>query len=280
VVLGYKRPGKAILDHCKCTGKFNINSSLNQGSIRGNPWHSIIPERDVYRLIIRSKLPEAEAFEEWVVGEVLPMIRKTGMYMNEDIYQKLMDDPKRLGQILLDYGKAKDELEKTRERLDEAIRTKAWISDKKTATAMGTASAAVRRERKIREELEEYKQKYEMSQMRTVASQMPTIRKYFKARNKWFPASLIGKELKAISEQMGLKIDQVPDERYGQVNRYHEDAFLELLDRAETLRLDNMSLIKYVKDSVVKEAVVGISVFFDITLGAIRFKRDDTCDHG
>lgn len=32
----------------------------------------IIPERDVYRLIMRSKLPNAEQFEEWVVGEVLP----------------------------------------------------------------------------------------------------------------------------------------------------------------------------------------------------------------
>jgi len=41
---------------------------------------TIIPERDVYRLIMRSKLPAAERFEEWVVGEVLPEIRKTGSY--------------------------------------------------------------------------------------------------------------------------------------------------------------------------------------------------------
>ena len=41
----------------------------------------IIPERDVYRLIMRSKLPTAEAFEEWVTGEVLPSIRKTGGYL-------------------------------------------------------------------------------------------------------------------------------------------------------------------------------------------------------
>lgn len=40
----------------------------------------VIPERDVYRLIMRSKMPEAEKFEDWVVGEVLPSIRKTGSY--------------------------------------------------------------------------------------------------------------------------------------------------------------------------------------------------------
>lgn len=39
---------------------------------------NIIPERDLYRLIMRSKLPTAQAFEEKVVGEVLPAIRRTG----------------------------------------------------------------------------------------------------------------------------------------------------------------------------------------------------------
>lgn len=42
---------------------------------------TIIPERDLYRLIMRSKLPSAERFEEWVVGTVLPAIRKTGSYV-------------------------------------------------------------------------------------------------------------------------------------------------------------------------------------------------------
>lgn len=41
----------------------------------------IIPERDVYRLVMRSKLPAAERFEEWVVGTVLPAIRKDGAYI-------------------------------------------------------------------------------------------------------------------------------------------------------------------------------------------------------
>jgi hypothetical protein len=46
----------------------------------GSQLTKIIPERDVYRLIMRSKLPTAERFEEWVVGEVLPTIRRTGSY--------------------------------------------------------------------------------------------------------------------------------------------------------------------------------------------------------
>ena len=41
----------------------------------------LIPERDVYRLIMRSRLPAAEEFEDWVVGTVLPSIRKNGGYV-------------------------------------------------------------------------------------------------------------------------------------------------------------------------------------------------------
>lgn len=41
---------------------------------------SFIPESDLYRLIFRSKLPTAEEFTDWVTGEVLPTLRKTGSY--------------------------------------------------------------------------------------------------------------------------------------------------------------------------------------------------------
>lgn len=69
--LGYAKPENAIARHCKA----GTTTPKQGGGVI-----TIIPERDVYRLIMRSKLPEAEAFEEWVVGEVLPSIRKTGGY--------------------------------------------------------------------------------------------------------------------------------------------------------------------------------------------------------
>ncbi len=43
-----------------------------------DPRTSMISEGDVYRLIMKSKLPGAERFEEYVMEEVLPTIRKTG----------------------------------------------------------------------------------------------------------------------------------------------------------------------------------------------------------
>jgi prophage antirepressor-like protein len=73
--LGYANTSKAINAHCKA---INTCHTEMGGQVRAV---QIIPERDMYRLVMKSKLPAAEQFEEWVVGQVLPTIRKTGAYM-------------------------------------------------------------------------------------------------------------------------------------------------------------------------------------------------------
>lgn len=73
--LGYSNPRKAVADHCKGVTKRDTPTSSGTQSI------SYINEGDVYRLIMKSKLPSAERFESWVVDEVLPSIRKNGGYI-------------------------------------------------------------------------------------------------------------------------------------------------------------------------------------------------------
>lgn len=72
--LGYTNPRKAIWDHTK--GVTN-RSSLIAGD---NQKMTFVPEGGVYRLIAHSGLPPVERFEWWGFGDVLPSIRKTGMY--------------------------------------------------------------------------------------------------------------------------------------------------------------------------------------------------------
>ena len=72
--LGYVNSSKAVNDHCKGVTK---RYTLTKG---GNQELNFIPESDVYRLIVHSKLPAAERFEKWVFDEVLPSIRKNGSY--------------------------------------------------------------------------------------------------------------------------------------------------------------------------------------------------------
>lgn len=72
--LGYINPRKAVNDHCKGVTKRDTPTSS------GVQQMSYINEGDLYRLIMKSKLPSAEKFESWVMDEVLPSIRKTGSY--------------------------------------------------------------------------------------------------------------------------------------------------------------------------------------------------------
>ena len=74
--LGYANPRKAIGDHCKGVTKRDTPTTSGVQVV------SYIPESDVYRLVMRSKLPQAEQFQDWVCDEVLPTIRKTGGYMS------------------------------------------------------------------------------------------------------------------------------------------------------------------------------------------------------
>ena len=73
--LGYANPAKAVIDHCKGV---SILETPTNGGIQQVKY---IPEGDVYRLVMRSKLPAAEQFQDWVCEEILPSIRRTGGYI-------------------------------------------------------------------------------------------------------------------------------------------------------------------------------------------------------
>ncbi len=79
--LGYADPSRTVVQHCKKSIKTTILANRTDGEGPLPPTNiSVIPESDVYRLIMRSNLPNAEAFQDWVTEDVLPSIRKTGMY--------------------------------------------------------------------------------------------------------------------------------------------------------------------------------------------------------
>ena len=86
LALGYATPQKAIRDHCRCVLKRSIPHPQNPAKLIEM---SFLTEGDVYRLIIRCKLPCAEQFERWVFDEVLPSIRKQGFYMTDKLRKQL-----------------------------------------------------------------------------------------------------------------------------------------------------------------------------------------------
>lgn len=80
VILGYTNPQKAIRDHVTDDDKtVNVSFTVNGTS------PLLINESGLYSLILSSKLEKAKEFKHWVTSEVLPSIRKHGLYAVDEI---------------------------------------------------------------------------------------------------------------------------------------------------------------------------------------------------
>jgi anti-repressor protein len=75
-ILGYRDGRKSLRDICLEKGVSKRNT-LTSG---GYQHLTYIDEPNLFRLIMRSSLPKAQAFESWVFEELLPTVRKTGAY--------------------------------------------------------------------------------------------------------------------------------------------------------------------------------------------------------
>lgn len=76
--LGYKNPSNAVRNHCNKDRivKRKLSSELSNGAYE----LSFIDSANFCRLVVKSKLPSAEKFEDWVVEEVLPSLRESRQY--------------------------------------------------------------------------------------------------------------------------------------------------------------------------------------------------------
>ena len=79
-ILGYSNPQKALRDHVDEEDK-TLNDSFTVNGTKG----VLINESGLYRLILRSQLPKAQKFKRWVTSEILPSIRRHGMYATDEL---------------------------------------------------------------------------------------------------------------------------------------------------------------------------------------------------
>lgn len=66
-----------------------------------------LTEPQLYKLIMRSNAKNAEPFQDWVCGEVLPSIRKNKMYIEGDMLQAMLSNPDTMITILTNYKEEK-----------------------------------------------------------------------------------------------------------------------------------------------------------------------------
>lgn len=194
--LGYENPARDVQRHCKKVNKFSPTESV------GTPYN-IIPESDVYRLVMRSNLPNAEKFQDWVVEEVLPSIRKTGQYGGIPDFT----DPVAAARAWADAMEVKRNLEQRNEQLVN------------TVTDLATVTTALR---------DALGNSIDWKSVTAI----PWPREYF-ADASTRTCSIIGKFLTMLSEFRGYTVRDVPDSKWGSVHAYHKDMveeFRRLLD--------------------------------------------------
>lgn len=112
--LGYANPADALRKHCVEGGIAKRDTPTSSGV---QPM-AYINEPNLYRLVARSKMPHAIKFQDWVFGEVLPTIRKTGSYGNP-LAAMLAKPKSELFLELSQISKKNEELEAANQKLVE-----------------------------------------------------------------------------------------------------------------------------------------------------------------
>ena len=184
------------------------NDTLNDSSgLRKDS--RIIPESGLYSLILRSRKPEAKEFKRWVTREVLPSIRKTGQYGGYDLPRI----PTSFSDALRMIADIEEEKQLAIEQRDYYRRTKAEIGSRREATAMATASAAVRKVARLEDELGRGKK---FKAVRAI----PWLLQVFRPSKGMY--SSVGEQLKRISADLGYPVEKVATPEFPDgVNAYH-----------------------------------------------------------
>lgn len=116
------------------------NSDVTDSNIRklNNAGENFLTESGVYKLIFKSKKKEAEKFQDWVTDEVLPSIRKHGMYATDD----LLNDP---DLMIKAANKIKEEREgrlkaesQVKELTDKVVKLSIDVNNLEKRTVKGT----------------------------------------------------------------------------------------------------------------------------------------------
>lgn len=180
-------------------------------TLGGNQDTTMLSEQGLYFFLGRSDKHKALPFQKWLAGEVLPSIRKTGSY-------SLL--PKDYASALRALAAEVEEKERIALERDEAIRTKAYISNKREASVMGKLSGMSRKVAALEDRLGE-------GANWKACTAIPWLDAWFDVERPGFYSQL-GRYLTKLSVQLGYETGTVEHPKYGTVKSYHTDVIYEL----------------------------------------------------
>lgn len=164
---------------------------------------TFITEQNLYKVIMRSDKPQAEPFQDWVCGEVLPSIRKTGSYLTE----KLLSP----SELILKLAQMNVENERKMKALEE-------------------------KQTRLESEIEEIKQRT------TTDLHQSTIVAYVSRNNikldvKRYGA--MGRKASTLCKKRNIAVTKINDVRWGKVNVFPDDILDEVFGMKGGLTYEN-----------------------------------------
>ncbi|HGZ7687330.1 TPA: phage antirepressor [Staphylococcus aureus] len=108
-ILGYANGRDALSKHVDEDDKKVLTSRNTTLENLPNRGLTAVNESGLYSLIFSSKLESAKRFKRWVTSDVLPAIRKYGIYATDNVIEQTLKDPDYIITVLTEYKKEKEQ---------------------------------------------------------------------------------------------------------------------------------------------------------------------------
>lgn len=94
-------------------------ATCGDGNILQGIYPEYIPENVFYMLAMKANSTPAIAFQQRIANEILPMIRRTGMYMTDEAYNAFVSNPRNIANIMTLYADARDQIAVLQPKADQ-----------------------------------------------------------------------------------------------------------------------------------------------------------------
>lgn len=108
-ILGYSNTRDALSKHVDEDDKKVLTSRNTTLENLPNRGLTAVNESGLYSLIFSSKLESAKRFKRWVTSDVLPAIRKHGIYATDNVIENTLNNPDYIITVLTEYKKEKEQ---------------------------------------------------------------------------------------------------------------------------------------------------------------------------
>lgn len=141
IALGYSNPSNAVVNHVESEDKTTYLNQVSGSNYKTKT--NVINESGLYSLVLSSKLPTAKEFKRWITKDVIPSIRKYGMYATMDTIDKIIANPDNAIKMLTALKQEREAKEQAYKTIDMLTHTGKLYTTSEIAKELGYKSARV-----------------------------------------------------------------------------------------------------------------------------------------